>query len=31
LNTQKLRDTFGITLPPWQQGVTRLLNEIPVK
>jgi dTDP-4-dehydrorhamnose reductase len=31
LNTQKLRDSFGITLPPWQQGVTRLLNEILAK
>ena len=28
LDTQKLRDTFGLTLPPWQSGVDRLLHEI---
>ena len=28
LDTQKLRSTFGITLPHWQQGVQRLLAEV---
>jgi dTDP-4-dehydrorhamnose reductase len=28
LDTTKLRGTFGITLPPWDQGVTRMLHEI---
>ncbi len=28
LNTSKLQDTFGLTLPPWQNGVTRMLSEI---
>jgi dTDP-4-dehydrorhamnose reductase len=28
LNTAKLRQTFGLTLPPWQQGVARMLAEI---
>jgi dTDP-4-dehydrorhamnose reductase len=28
LATRKLRDTFGLHLPPWQQGVDRLLAEI---
>jgi len=28
LNTAKLRSTFGLTLPPWQQGVARMLAEI---
>jgi dTDP-4-dehydrorhamnose reductase len=28
LDTHKLRSTFGLTLPPWQQGVDRLLAEI---
>lgn len=28
LNTQKLNTAFGLTLPPWQQGVTRMLTEI---
>ena len=28
LNTQKLQDTFGLTLPPWQGGVSRMLAEI---
>ena len=28
LDTTKLRSTFGITLPQWQQGVQRLLAEV---
>ncbi|GAB2742911.1 dTDP-4-dehydrorhamnose reductase [Melaminivora jejuensis] len=28
LDTQKLQRTFGLTLPPWQQGVARMLAEI---
>jgi len=28
LDTSKLQAAFGITLPPWQQGVTRMLTEI---
>ncbi len=28
LSTARLQQRFGLTLPPWQQGVTRLLNEI---
>lgn len=28
LNTEKLRTTFGLTLPHWTQGVNRLLTEI---
>lgn len=28
LDTRKLRETFGLTLPPWQQGVERMLAEI---
>lgn len=28
LNTRKLRDTFGLTLPPWQSGVERMLTEL---
>ncbi len=28
LNTAKLRDNFGLTLPEWQQGVARMLSEI---
>ncbi len=28
MNTQKLRDTFGLTLPTWQTGVDRLLTEV---
>ena len=28
LDTHKLRETFGITLPPWQAGVDRMLTEI---
>ena len=28
LNTSRLQATFGLTLPPWQQGVARMLAEI---
>jgi len=28
MNTSKLRDTFGLTLPVWQTGVTRMLTEV---
>lgn len=28
LNTHKLQTTFGLTLPPWQVGVARMLSEI---
>lgn len=28
LNTQKFQTTFGLTLPHWQQGVARMLDEI---
>lgn len=28
LNTAKLQSTFGLRLPPWQQGVDRMLAEI---
>jgi len=28
LNTAKLQATFGLSLPPWQQGVDRMLAEI---
>lgn len=28
LNTDKLQTTFGLLLPPWQQGVDRMLTEI---
>jgi len=28
LDTGKLRRAFGLTLPPWQAGVDRLLAEI---
>ncbi len=28
LNTQKLQAIFGLTLPPWQAGVNRMLAEI---
>jgi dTDP-4-dehydrorhamnose reductase len=27
LNTSKLQHTFGLTLPPWQNGVNRMLRE----
>ncbi len=28
LDTRKLQATFGLTLPPWQDGVARMLSEI---
>ncbi len=28
LDTRKLQNTFGLTLPPWQQGVARMLTEM---
>lgn len=28
LDTTRLQTTFGLTMPPWQQGVTRMLSEI---
>jgi dTDP-4-dehydrorhamnose reductase len=28
LNTDKLRETFHVTLPPWQAGVERMLAEV---
>ncbi|MGO4999067.1 dTDP-4-dehydrorhamnose reductase [Oceanisphaera sp. W20_SRM_FM3] len=28
LNTEKLRTAFNLRLPPWQQGVSRMLTEI---
>ena len=28
MNTHKLRDTFGLTLPAWQPGVERMLAEV---
>jgi dTDP-4-dehydrorhamnose reductase len=28
LNTQKLRTTFGLSLPGWQSGVERMLSEV---
>lgn len=28
LDTTKLQTTFGLNLPPWQQGVDRMLNEV---
>jgi dTDP-4-dehydrorhamnose reductase len=28
LDTRKLQQTFGLTLPPWQSGVERLLAEV---
>ncbi len=28
LDTRKLQNTFGLTLPPWQTGVNRMLAEI---
>ena len=28
LDTRKLKTTFGLTLPPWQQGVARMVAEI---
>lgn len=29
LSTKKLQKVFGIVLPPWQQGVNRMLAEMP--
>ncbi len=31
LDTTKLKTSFGLTLPPWQQGVARMLTEISGK
>ncbi|UUZ66961.1 dTDP-4-dehydrorhamnose reductase [Polaromonas sp. P2-4] len=31
LDTSKLQATFGLTLPPWQQGVDRMLDEVSTK
>ena len=31
LDTTKLKTNFGLTLPPWQQGVARMLTEISGK
>jgi dTDP-4-dehydrorhamnose reductase len=31
LDTTKLQRAFGLTMPPWQQGVTRMLTEISGK
>jgi len=28
LDTRKLRETFGLHLPPWQQGVARMISEM---
>lgn len=28
LDTQRIRSTFGLALPPWEQGVARMLHEI---
>jgi dTDP-4-dehydrorhamnose reductase len=28
LDTSKLQTTFGLRLPPWQEGVARMLREI---
>jgi dTDP-4-dehydrorhamnose reductase len=28
LDTRKLRAAFGLNLPPWEQGVERMLREI---
>jgi dTDP-4-dehydrorhamnose reductase len=30
LDTTKLQHTFGLTLPPWQHGVARMLSEIHI-
>jgi dTDP-4-dehydrorhamnose reductase len=30
LDTRRLRERFGLHLPPWQAGVARLLDEIPL-
>jgi len=29
LDTARLQDAFGLVMPPWQQGVARMLREIP--
>ena len=29
LNTSRLQQAFGVVLPPWQTGVTRMLSELP--
>jgi dTDP-4-dehydrorhamnose reductase len=31
LDTTKLRDTFGLALPPWQSGVERMLAEVAAR
>jgi dTDP-4-dehydrorhamnose reductase len=31
LNTTKLQEAFGLTLPHWQSGVARMLTEITGK
>ncbi|RQP21631.1 dTDP-4-dehydrorhamnose reductase [Piscinibacter terrae] len=31
LDTRKLQRSFGVTLPPWQAGVDRMLNELLAK
>jgi dTDP-4-dehydrorhamnose reductase len=31
LNTTRLQSTFDLVLPPWQQGVARMLIEITGK
>ena len=31
LDTRKLQSAFGLSLPPWQQGVNRMLNEFLVQ
>ena len=28
LDTRRLQAAFGLQMPPWQQGVTRVLREI---
>ena len=28
MNTNKLTQTFGLTMPPWQSGVNRMLSEV---
>lgn len=30
LDTSKLQTTFGLHMPPWQEGVTRMLSEIEI-
>lgn len=31
LDTAKLQAVFGLSLPPWQQGVARMLDEVSIK